>query len=500
MSRLEELRKREEAAQAPGGPESIAAQHKAGKKTARERISALLDAASFVEIDKFVKRGYSVPGYESKSEPGEGVVCGYGTVDGSPVFVFSQDYTVLSGSVSTAHARKILKTVNMAASSGVPVIGILDSGGARVAEGAAAIDSYAAILKALDEISGVIPTICVVAGECVGTAAYIAATMDFCLAVDKITTIALHGPQIYSATLGSQIDAETAFSAKAANEVTGVAQFLEPDEDSCFADVRRLLTYLPSNNLEGSGYEMPTDDANRKISGFDDAYDPKALIASICDSGACLEYQAGYGQEITTAFGRLNGNAVGFVANSQEGTVSSAAVKKAARFVSILDAYDLPIITLTNCTGTPINMDEPSLVRDCAGLIAAYAESGTAMLNVIVGDAIGDGYAMMCPRALGADMVYAWPQAVISALPAEAGSIIMFEDDIKQSDDGIKAKADALQKYREEYANPWQAAEQGIVDDVIEPAATRQMLSAALEMCQTKRVQRLPRKHTVRTV
>lgn len=500
MSRLEELRKRDEAAQAAGGPENIAAQHKAGKKTARERISALLDAASFVEIDKFVRRGYSTPDYHSVSEPGEGVVCGYGTVDGSPVFVFAQDYTVLSGSVSTAHARKILKTISMAASSGVPVIGILDSGGARVAEGAAAIDSYAAILKSLNEVSGVIPTICVVSGECIGTAAYIAASMDFCLAVDKITTIALHGPQIYSSTLGPKANTDAALTAKAANEISGVAQFLEPDEDACFQDVKKLLAYLPANNLELSRYELPSDNLNRQIAGFDEAYEPKALIANVCDNGECMEYQACFCPQIVTAFGKINGHVVGFVANDQEGTISAGAARKAARFISILDAYNIPVVTFTNCSGTPVSLDEPTITRDCAGLISAYAECGTPMLNVIVGDAIGDGYAMMCPRALGADLVYAWPQAVISALPAEAGSLVMYEDDIKKAEDGIAAKQDALKKYQEEYANPWQAAEQGLVDDVIEPGATRQMLAAGLEMCQTKRVDRLPKKHTVRSV
>lgn len=213
-----------------------------------------------------------------------------------------------------------------------------------------------------------------------------------------------------------------------------------------------------------------------------------------------MEYQAQFGSPMTTAFGRVNGHVVGFVANDQEGTVSAEAVRKAARFISILDAYDIPVITFTNCNGTPISVDEPSILRDCTGLIAAYAECGSPMINVIVGEAIGDGFAMMCPHSLGADFVLAWPQAVISAMPAGAGSLIVYEDEIKKASDGIQAKQDALRKYQEEYANPWQAAEQGVVDDVIEPAATRQMLAAALEMCQTKRVSRLPKKHAVRAL
>ncbi|MBD5559629.1 MAG: methylmalonyl-CoA carboxyltransferase [Clostridia bacterium] len=500
MSRLKELKKKEEAALTAGGPDAAKNQHKAGKKTARERITALVDAASFVEIDKFVKGSTVSPGRESVSEVGEGVVCGYGTVDGRPVFVYAQDYTVLAGSVSVAHARKILKVMDMAATSGIPVIGIIDSGGARIAEGVAAVNSYAAILKKLNEISGVVPTICVVAGSCIGTAAYIAATMDFCFTIDKISKVALHGPQIYQATFGDEIDVKTAFSAKAANEVTGVSQFLAASEDECYAELKKLLGYLPSNNLESSPYEVGSDDLNRQLAGFDEAYEPKALIQNVSDGGACLEYQAFYGTEIVTAFGRINGNAVGFVANGTEGRISPHAARKASRFVSILDAYNIPIITFTNLGGTDVSLKQRCMTTAGAGLIAAYAGCGSPMLNVITGEAVGDGYAMMCPKALGADLVYAWPQAVITAMPPEAGALLLYEKDIEQAQDGVKAKQDAVAKYREEYANPWQAAEQGVVDDVIEPARTRQMLIAGLEMCQTKRVQRLPKKHDVKTL
>ena len=500
MSRLKELKKKEEAARTAGGPDAAKVQHKAGKKTARERIDALLDAASFVEIDKFVKGGSVSPGREGVAEVGEGVVCGYGAVEGRPVFVFAQDYTVLSGSVSVAHARKILKVIDMAATSGVPVIGILDSGGSRIAEGVAAIDSYAAILKKLNDISGVVPTVCVVAGNCIGTAAYIAASMDFCFTIDKVSTVALHGPQIYKSAFGDEVDVKTAFSAEAANKETGVAQFLAGSEDACYAELKKLLGYLPGNNLEGAPYELGADDLNRKLSGFDDAYEPKALIQNVTDGGICLEYQALYGTEMVTAFGRINGNVVGFVANAADGSISPRAARKAARFISILDAYNIPVVTFTNCAGSALSLKEHCMTTAGAGLIAAYAGCGTPLLNVIVGEAVGDGYAMMCPKALGADLVYAWPQAVITAMPAEAGGLLMYEDEIAAAQDGVQAKQDAIEKYRKEYANPWQAAEQGVVDDVIEPAATRQMLAAGLEMCQTKRVNRLPKKHDVKTL
>lgn len=499
MSKLEELRQKNEEALLAGGQERIDAQHKAGKKTARERISALLDNASFVEIDKFIRRTLVTPGFEAASAMGEGVVCGYGTMDNRPVFVFAQDYTVLSGSLSAAHAKKIVKTLDMAAKNGVPVIGILDSDGARIAEGMAAIDSYAGILKKLNDISGVIPTMAIVGGNCIGTAAYIAATMDFCFTIDKISMVALHGPQIYASKLGDDIDVNTAFGAQAHNELTGVSQFMAPSEEECFAQVKKLLTFLPLNNLEESPYQMGDDDLNRQLStvGEQFAYDPKALIAAVADNGDVLEYQKYYSPGIVTMFGRLNGITVGFVANGADATIEGHAARKASRFISLLDAYNIPIITFTNCEGSPIENKKPMNIANFARLIASYAEAGVPLLNVITGKAVGDGFAMMCPKSIGADMVYAWPEAVITSLPAEAGAIVMYEDEIAKADDGVKAKQEMIQKYMDEYANPWQAAEQGVVDDVIDPAMTRQLLVAALEMCSSKRECKLAKKHNI---
>jgi len=498
MSKLEELRQKNEKALEAGGKEKIEAQHKDGKKTARERISTLFDDASFVETDKFLKRTFSTPGYEAVSETGEGVVCGYGTIDSRPVFIFAQDYTVLSGSLSAAHAQKILKTIDAAVKNGVPVIGILDSDGARVSEGIAAIDSYAAILKKLSDVSGVIPTISIVAGNCIGSAAYIAASTDFCFTIHEISTIALHGPQIYASTLGNEIDVREAFSAQAHNELTGVSQFLSNSEDECYSQVRKLLSFLPSNNLEEGPYVMSADDLNRQIqAGEGSVYDPKILISQVADNNDILEYQQYYSPDIITAFGRINGNTVGFVANGAEGRVEGHAARKAARFISLLDAYNIPVITFTNCGGTAVEKEKPMLISNVARLVSSYAQAGVPMLNVITGQAIGDGYAMMCPKSLGADVVYAWPEAEITALPSETGAIVMYEEAIAQSSDGIAAKQAMIEKYREEYANPWQAAEQGVIDDVIDPASTRQMLVAALEMCLSKRDSKLAKKHNV---
>ncbi|MEA5003856.1 MAG: carboxyl transferase domain-containing protein [Christensenella sp.] len=499
MSKLEELRTRNADALLGGGEQQILAQHDAGKKTARERIGLLLDQGSFVEIDKFLKRTYTTPGLEAASETGEGVVCGYGTIAELPVFVFAQDYTVLKGSLSSAHASKILKTMDMAVKNGVPVIGVLDSGGARISEGMAAISATAEILKKLSDISGVIPTVSIVAGACIGTAAYIAALTDFTLMIDGISQLALHGPQIYASAMGKEIDAQALFGAKSHNKNTGVAQFMCADEMECMGTVRKLLSYLPSNNLDEAPYEMNTDDLNRQLSFGEEVPDMKELIRSVADNGDVLAYQADFASEVITMFGRLNGNVCGFIANDSTGVLTQRASKKAARFLSFLDAYNIPAVTFTNCGSSDVDIEKEqgSLIPDFAKLVSAYATSGMPKLNVIVGKAIGDGFAVMCPKALGADMVYAWPSAHISAMPVEAGALLLYEEEIAKADDGIAAKKQMIDKYLDEYANPWQAAEQGVVDDVIEPAHTRQVLIASLEMVLSKREEKLPKKHGV---
>jgi acetyl-CoA carboxylase carboxyltransferase component len=273
---------------------------------------------------------------------------------------------------------------------------------------------------------------------------------------------------------------------------------LAANEEDCCAQVKKLLAFLPSNNLEEGPYALPADDLNRRIqAGEGTVYDPKALIAQVADDNDILEYQRHYSPDIVTAFGRINGGTVGFVANGADGRMEGHAARKAARFISMLDAYNIPVVTFTNCAGTAIEKEKPMLIANIARLMASYAQAGVPMLNVITGKAVGDGYAMMCPKALGADMVYAWPDAEITALPPEAGAIVMYEEEIAKADDGAAAKERMIEQYRETYANPWQAAEQGVIDDVIEPAATRQMLAAALEMLLSKRDGKLAKKHNI---
>lgn len=498
MSKLEELRQKNDAALNAGGKEGIDAQHKAGKKTARERVGMLLDSASFVEIDKFVKRTYATPGFEAVSETGEGVVCGYGTIDERPVFIFAQDYTVLKGSLSAAHATKIIKTLDLAVKNGVPIIGILDSAGARVSEGVAAISSYAAILEKLNQISGVVPTVSVVAGNCVGTAAYIAATTDFCFMIDGISYLALYGSQVYQSTLDMKPD----FGAEKNNKDTGVAQFLCASEDECYSSVRKLLGFLPSNSLDDAPYIMCNDDLNRQLTQFngESLYTAKEIITAMADNNDVMEYQALYSPEMVTMLGRVNGATVGFVANAGDTIMTGHGARKAARFISLLDAYNIPVVTLVDCEETPVQELNNMYIANITRMMGIYANAGVPKITVVTGKAVGDSFAMMCPKALGADMVYAWPSAQITAMPAVMGSALLYEKEIAAATDAITAKQEMVQKYIDEYANPWQAAEQGVVDDVIEPAATRQMVAAALEMCSGKRVESLPKKHRIATL
>lgn len=491
MGKLEELRQKNQDALMAGGKENIEAQKKAGKGTARERISGLLDESSFIEIDKFVKRTYGTPGFEAVSETGEGVVCGYGTMEGRPVFIFAQDYTVLKGSLSVAHAAKILKTLDMAAKNGVPVIGMLDSDGARIAEGIAAIDSYAAILEKLNAISGVVPTVCIVAGNCIGTAAYIAATADVTFMIEGVSALSLHGPQVYASTLDKTPD----FGAKKHGEKTGVAQFVCAGEAECFASVRKWLGFLPSNSMDDIPFMVCNDDLNRMLPT--EYTDTRELVKVMADNGDVMEYQAEYSPELITMIGRINGMTTGFVANAKDQDMTGHAARKAAKFISLLDAYSIPVVTLVDCGQTPVTQQNNMYISNIARMIGIYANASVPKITVVVGRAVADGFAMMCPKSLGADIVYAWPQAQITAMPPEAGAVILYEKEIAQASDAIAAKQQMIQKYLDEYANPWQAAAQGVVDDVIDPAMTRQMVAAAIEMFSSKRVESMPKKHRI---
>lgn len=473
-----------------GGAEKTKSQQELGKSTARQRIADLLDEGSFVELDKFVERSLATPGFESVSAAGEGVVTGFGTISSRPCYVYVQDFTVLNGSVSRTHAEKIVKIMDMAVKNGAPVVGIIDCGGARVAEGAAVMNAYGMIAKKLSDISGVVPTIAVVAGDCIGAMNFVVAMNDFVVAVDKISDAALFGPQVMASATEGKYDG----GAAAQNEKYATAQFMAESEAEAYATVKQIIDIMPANNMEDSMCELNEDDLNRLIPEFDaeENVDTKDIISKVFDGGKFLEYQAMFGTGIITGLAQLAGYTVGVVANNNGAALCGNCAKKAARFISIMDAFNIPVITITDTAD--LNTDTCLCVSNSiAKLMQAYASATVPMINVIVGKAVSTGLAAMCSKAMGADMVYAWANATISAMPVEAGAFIVYEKEINE---GL-SKEEAFAKYEEEYANAFEAAKQGVVDDVIAPSATRQMLCAAIEACIVKKEAPIAKKHGI---
>ncbi|MBQ9941702.1 MAG: methylmalonyl-CoA carboxyltransferase, partial [Christensenellaceae bacterium] len=365
-------------------------QHKLGKLTACERIAKIVDADSFVEMDKYLERSNAVLGYADVSAPGEGVITGWATIEGRPVYVCAQDYTVLKGSMGIAHAAKINKAIDMAAKQGMPVICLWDCGGARVQEGAAALGAVASIMKKLTDVSGVVPTISVVAGGLFGCAAMLSALTDFTIAIEKISAVSIASPMEIASIEGIAVDEQAICGAKVQGEENGNAQFVCADEDAAIVTLKDLLRYLPSNNLEEAPYEVVEDDIARATVA--DGSDAKALIADIADNGIFLEVSAGYGKEMITGFVTMNGYPAGVVANVPGEKITPKGCRKAARFISILDAYDMPIISLVNNEGVAVSLKAAHCcqLRSMAKLVAAYAEAGAPMVSVITGKAIGE--------------------------------------------------------------------------------------------------------------
>lgn len=481
-------------------PENAEQQKKLGKLLVRERISKLLDEGSFIELGKYVQNSNAVYGFKDTSAPTDGVITGFGSIEGRPVYVFAQDYTVLKGALGLSHARKIVDVIDRAVKSGVPVIGMMDSDGAKVQEGAAALSGYAMIMKKLSEVSGIIPTISMVLGNAIGCGSYISALCDFMVIVDKVGALLTHGPQVLSANEGMNKTAVELGGAQVHGGQTGLADFVCGTEDEAFAIVKKLLTYLPSNNLDEAPFEMCNDDLNRPLLNMNaESYDMRALVAELADNGQFFEIKADFAKNIITGFAQLNGTSVGIVANVPGQQLDQDACKKAARFISLLDAYSIPVISLIDNEGTVIDLEQEQtgLISAVAKLAFAYAEVSSPMVSVVTGKAVGDGFAAMGSKALGADALYAWPSAKIAPLDEEAGSLIMFEDEIKQAEDGAQGRQKAVEEYLQLFANPYSAAKQGVVDDVIMPSETRQMVIGALEMALSKRENRIPKKHGV---
>ncbi len=508
VDKLTELQYRRNIINNGGGEAKIKKQHDSGKLTARERINALLDDGSFVEIDAFVTHRCNEFGMDCVEAPGEGVVTGYGTVDGRLVYVYAQDFTVIGGSLGEMHAKKICKVMDMAAKMGAPIIGMNDSGGARIQEGIDALSGFGEIFYRNTLSSGVIPQISVIMGPCAGGAVYSPAITDFIFMVENTSQMFITGPQVISSVTGETVTSEELGGAATHTSKSGVAHFKAANDEECIAKIRKLLSYLPSNNLEEAPYEPSTDEINRLSENLSSivpdepnkAYDVKKVIAEIVDNADFFEVQENFAMNIVVGFARMNGQVVGIVANQPKvmaGSLDVNSSDKAARFVRFCDSFNIPLLTLTDVPGyfPGIEQEQNGIIRHGAKLLYAFSEATVPKINVILRKAYGGAYIAMNSKNLGADMVMAWPTAEIAVMGPDGAANIIFKKDIKESSDPVATRNEKIQEYRNKFASPYEAAKRGYVDDVIEPDSTRPRIIAALEMLASKRESRPAKKH-----
>jgi len=508
IDKIQELNKKREAIMQGGGEDRIKKQHASGKMTARERLNLLFDEGSFVEIDAFVKHRCTEFGMQNVETPGEGVVTGYGTVDGRLVFAFAQDFTVAGGSLGEMHAKKICKVMDMALKMGAPLIGINDSGGARIQEGVDALSGYGNIFYRNTIASGVIPQISVIMGPSAGGAVYSPALTDFIFMVDKTSQMFITGPQVIKAVTGEEVTSEELGGAMTHNSVSGVAHFISPDERQCIEDIKRLLSFLPSNNMENAPEYECQDDLNRIEEKLNEivpdnpnkAYDMKEIITAIVDNGDFMEVQPYYAMNIITGFARLNGKSIGIIANQPKvlaGCLDINASDKAARFIRTCDAFNIPVLNLVDVPGflPGTNQEYGGIIRHGAKMLYAYSEATVPKVTLIIRKAYGGAYLAMCSRDLGADQVFAWPSAEIAVMGPDGAANIIFKKEIESAENPAAARQEKIQEYKDKFATPYIAASRGYVDDVIEPATTRPRLIAAFEMLESKRETRPAKKH-----
>ena len=508
IDKLNELQARRAAIEAGGGAEKVEKQHQSGKKTARERIEMLLDEGSFVEVDAFVEHRCMEFSMPQTKAPGEGVVVGYGTIDGRLVYVYSQDFTVIGGSLGEMHAKKICKVMDMAMKMGAPIIGINDSGGARIQEGVDALSGFGDIFYRNTIASGVIPQISVIMGPCAGGAVYSPAITDFTFMVEKTSQMFITGPQVVDSVTGEKITAEELGGAATHTSKSGVAHFKAESDEACLEQVKRVLSFRPSNNLEPAPCYECTDDLNRlseKLTTIvpdsaNKAYDIKAVIAEVVDNGDFFEVQSDFAKNIVIGFARMNGSSIGIIANQPNVSAGSLDVDssdKAARFVRFCDSFNIPIVTFTDVPGylPGVNQEHEGIIRHGAKLLFAFSEATVPKVNVIIRKAYGGAYIAMNSKHLGADMVFAWPTSEIAVMGPEGAANIIFRKDIAAAADPIAERSAKIEEYRNKFASPYEAAKRGYVDDVIEPDSTRPRIISALEMLASKRVEMPGKKH-----
>ncbi len=506
--RVEELRRRKALAKQGGGKDRVEAQRAKGKLTARERIELLLDPGSFVETDAFVEHRTTEFGMDAKRIPGDGVVTGHGAIDGRTVFVFSQDFTVFGGSLGEMHANKIVKIMDTAMKVGAPVIGLNDSGGARIQEGVISLGGYAEIFFRNVLASGVVPQISAILGPCAGGAVYSPAMTDFIVMAKGTSNMFITGPEVIKTVTGESVSFEELGGAMTHAEKSGVAHFAADDEKAALRLVRRLLSYLPSNNVDDPPVLRTEDDANRMDPDLaavvprepDKPYDMRDVIERIVDRGSWFEVHEHWAQNIVVGFGRLDSHPVGVVGNQPKvlaGTLDIDSSIKAARFVRFCDCFNVPLLTFVDVPGfLPGTAQEyGGIIRNGAKLLFAYSEATVPKVTVITRKAYGGAYDVMCSKHIRGDFNFAWPTAELAVMGPEGAVQIVFKKEIEEASDPKKREKELVREYRERFANPYIAARMGYLDDVIEPQETRPRVINAFSVLRTKRESRPAKKH-----
>ena len=505
---LEHLEEMEAQARQGSDLERVERQHAQGKMTARERLEALLDPGSFFEMDTFATHRAREFGLDQNRPLGDGVVTGWGEIDGRIVYVFAQDFTALGGSVGEAHGRKICKVLDLALENGAPLIGLNDSGGARIQEGVYALAAYGDIFYRNTLASGVIPQISIVMGPCAGGAVYSPALTDFTVMVDGTAQMFITGPDVIRAVTHEEITREDLGGAEVHYRTSGVAHFTAGDDAEALALARQLLSYLPSNNAEDPPYLSPADSPDRTDEELDrlvpedptQEYNMWEVIQRVVDDGEYLEVQAGFAPNMIIGFARLGGYVVGLVAQQPAvlaGVLDIDAVDKGARFIRFCDCFNIPLITFTDTPGfmPGVAQEHGGIIRHGAKMIYAYAEATVPKLSVITRKAYGGAYIVMSSKHLRGDICLAWPTAEIAVMGPEGAVNVIFRRELAQAEDRDVVREQLVQEYREQFANPYIAAAQGYLDEVIAPHRTRPVLIRSLQMLRSKRLRRPPRKH-----
>ncbi|MDQ3955006.1 MAG: acyl-CoA carboxylase subunit beta [Actinomycetota bacterium] len=506
--RTADLHDKLEQARLAGGAEAIEKQHSRGKLTARERIEKLLDRDSFVETDQFVRHRSHGFGIEDRRPYSDAVVTGWGTIDGRKVFVFAQDFTVFGGSLGEVMGEKICKIMDLALATGAPVIGLNDSGGARIQEGAASLAGYGYIFDRNVRSSGVIPQISAIMGPCAGGAVYSPAMTDFTFMVSETSHMFITGPDVIKAVTGQEVSQEELGGAMSHATKSGVAHFVAGTDEDCLAQIRFLMSFLPANNFESPPYYPPTDDPSRSCDELLDIlpdspnqpYDMHGVIGSVFDDGEFLEVHPHWAQNILCGFARLGGHPVGIVANQPQvlaGTLDITSSTKAARFVRFCDAFNVPLVAFVDVPGFLPGTEQEygGIIRHGSKLLYAFSEATVPRMTVITRKAYGGAYVVMNSKHIRADVSFAWPSAQIAVMGAEGAVNIIHRRAITEADDPAAKRAELIEDYSEKFSTPYIAAERGYVDAVIEPQDTRSRLMQSLDMLRSKRETIPQRKH-----